>query len=146
MALHLGRREKATTEAPPRRWPWSPRPDGTRPWTRPASETGPTRTVVVKRRPGRWRRMRHNPISLLILAAGIAAAAILVLGILLTWGDANPSNTLVHATLRSGSWLATPFHDVFPRPNPKHQLYLNWGIAAGVYYVLSRVLSWLTRF
>ncbi|RFU42804.1 hypothetical protein DZF91_04630 [Actinomadura logoneensis] len=158
MALHLGRRENetATTEAPTaRRWPWSPRPDGSRPWTRrPADGTAdpagagepPTRTVVVKQRPSRWRRMRHNPISLAILAAGIAAAAILVIGILLTLADANPSNALVHATLHTGNWLATPLHDAFPRSNPKHQLYLNWGITAGVYYVLARVLSWLTRF
>lgn len=135
MALHLGHREKqtATSHIPLRRRTWIPRS-----WTR--------RTTVLKRRPGRWRRMRHNPISLAILAAGIAAAAILVLGILLTLGGANPSNTLVHTTLRSGGWLATPFHDLFLRPDPKHQLYLNWGIAAGVYYALARALSWLTRF
>ncbi|MFC5744205.1 hypothetical protein [Actinomadura rugatobispora] len=110
-------------------------------------ETGaaPRRTVVV-RRPSRWRRSRHNPISATILAAGWAAVLVLGLGMLLTWSDANPGNALVDATLDAGRWLASPFHDVFTRSSPEHQLYLNWAIAAGVYYALARVLAWLTRF
>ncbi|WP_067486115.1 hypothetical protein [Actinomadura hibisca] len=108
-----------------------------------APAPGPT---VVERRPRRWRRSRPNPISMMFLAAGWAAALILVLGMLLTWGGANPANTLVDATLDAGSWLATPFHDVFTRPEPDQQLYINWSIAAVVYYLLGRVLSWLTRF
>jgi hypothetical protein len=83
---------------------------------------------------------------MMILAAGWAAAAILVLGILLTWANANPGNTLVDAILDAGRWLATPFHDVFTRRDPEQQLYINWGIAAVVYYLMARVLAWLTRF
>ncbi|MDL4814562.1 hypothetical protein [Actinomadura opuntiae] len=83
--------------------------------------------------------------SSLILAAGWAAAFILALGIVLTWGGANPGNDLVHAVLSTGRWLATPFHDMFPRSDPKEQLYINWGIACAVYYFLARVLSWTTR-
>jgi hypothetical protein len=79
------------------------------------------------------------------MAAGWAAAAILVLGMLLTWGDANPGNTLVDATLDAGRWLATPFRDAFTRTDPEQQLYINWTIAAVVYYVLARALSWMTR-
>ncbi|MGI5164873.1 hypothetical protein ACQEU3_11010 [Spirillospora sp. CA-253888] len=102
--------------------------------------------TVVERRPRRWRRSRPNPVSMALLGAGWAAALILVLGMLLTWGGANPGNTIVDATLDAGHWLATPFHDVFTRPDPDHQLYVNWSIAAVVYYLLGRVLSWLTRF
>ncbi|MFF5258538.1 hypothetical protein ACFY4C_06300 [Actinomadura viridis] len=124
-----------TTQRPRRAWPVR----------RTAAGEAPGRTVV-ERRPSRWRRSRHNPISAMILAAGWAAAVILGLGMLLTWGDANPGNALVDATLDTGRWLATPFHDAFPRPNPEHGLYLNWSIAAAVYYLMGRVLSWLTRF
>lgn len=105
----------------------------------------PERTVVVERRPRRWRN-RPNPVSRLLLGLGWAAALILLLGIALTWAQANPANALVDATLDAGAWLATPFHDIFTRPNPDHQLYVNWGIAALVYYLLGRTLSWLTRF
>ena len=82
----------------------------------------------------------------MILSAGWAAAFILALGMLLTWGGANPGNGLVHATLTTGRWLATPFHDAFTRPDPKEQLYINWAIAGAVYYVVARALSWMTRF
>jgi hypothetical protein len=133
MALHLGRKRHETPEEtaqrPPRRPLWR-RTDGT----------------AVQRKPPRWRRSRPNPVSAMIMAAGWAAVAILALGMLLTWGDANPGNTLVDATLDAGRWLATPFHDVFTRPDPHEQLYINWALAGAVYYVLARALSWMTRF
>jgi hypothetical protein len=117
---------------------------GWRPW--PARAAGADATVVERRTP-RWRRRSgHNPVSAVILAAGWAAVVILALGMLLTWGDANPGNALVDATLDTGRWLATPFHDAFTRPDPEQQLYLNWAIAAAAYYLLARVLSWLVRF
>ncbi|MEV3923950.1 hypothetical protein [Actinomadura coerulea] len=132
MALHLGRKHETpeeTSPRPPRRALWR-RTDGT----------------AVQRRPPRWRRSRTNPVSAMIMAAGWAAVAILALGMLLTWGGANPGNTLVDATLDAGRWLATPFHDVFTRPDPEEQLYINWALAGAVYYVLARALSWMTRF
>ncbi|WP_083999195.1 hypothetical protein [Actinomadura kijaniata] len=104
------------------------------------------RTVVAPARPARRWRHRPNPVSRLLLGLGWAAALILLLGMALTLSGANPGNALVDATLDAGAWLATPFHDLFTRPNPDHQLYLNWGIAAAVYYLLGRALSWLTRF
>lgn len=140
MALHIGRKRSTTTEeAPPRRRLWPRRSAGT-------AADGTGKTVVVERKPARWRRSRTNPISAMIMAAGWAAAAILALGMLLTWGDANPGNTLVDATLDAGSWLATPFHDAFTRTDPEEQLYINWTLAGVVYYVLARALSWMTRF
>ncbi|MEV0661331.1 hypothetical protein ACIBI3_08765 [Actinomadura luteofluorescens] len=132
MALHLGRKHETpeeTSPRPPRRALWR-RADGT----------------AVQRKPPRWRRTRPNPVSAMIMAAGWAAVAILALGMLLTWGDANPGNTLVDATLDAGRWLATPFHDVFTRSDPDEQLYINWALAGAVYYLLARALSWMTRF
>ncbi|MFG2085770.1 MULTISPECIES: hypothetical protein [unclassified Spirillospora] len=139
MASHLGRRRHETTKEAPRRRLWPGRAQ-----TPPADDTA--KTVVVKRRPRRWLRSRQNPVSAMIMAAGWAAAAILALGILLTWGDANPGNVLVDAVLDAGGWLATPFHDVFTRTDPEQQLYINWALAGVIYYVLARALSWMTRF
>ncbi len=133
MALQLRRKRPTTAEeAPPPRWTWR------------RGSTGGTATVA--RKPPRWRRTRPNPVSAIIMAAGWAAAAILGLGMLLTWGDANPGNVLVDAVLDAGRWLATPFHDVFTRTDPEEQLYINWTLAGVVYYVLARAFSWMTRF
>ncbi|WP_157430437.1 hypothetical protein [Actinomadura macra] len=160
MALHIGRHirrkpQETGDETTPGRRLWTRRagsgqtePTRTEPT---GTEPGPTgehagTTAVATRKPRRWRRSRHNPISMMILAVGWAAVVILALGMLLTWGDANPGNTIVDATLDAGRWLATPFHDVFTRSNPDEQLYINWAIAGVVYYALARTLSWMTRF
>ncbi|TDC64082.1 hypothetical protein E1200_20905 [Actinomadura sp. GC306] len=147
MAPLIGRRrhqttDETTSETPRRRF----RLRGSEPAPAGDAAAGPAKTVVVERKPRRWMRSRPNPISMMIMAAGWAAAAILALGILLTWGGANPGNVLVDATLDAGRWLATPFHDVFTRQNPDEQLYINWALAGVVYYVLARALSWMTRF
>jgi hypothetical protein len=97
-------------------------------------------------KPSRWRRARPNPVSVAIMALGWAAVAILGVGMLLIWGEANQGNVLVGGILDAGRWLATPFHDAFTKTDPERQLYINWAIAAAVYYVLARVLSWLVRF
>ncbi|RAY15639.1 hypothetical protein DPM19_07560 [Actinomadura craniellae] len=99
-----------------------------------------------RRGPRRWPRSRTNPISGMIWGAGCAAALILGLGMLLTWSDANPGNGFVSATLDAGTWLATPFRDVFTNPDPERQMYMNWGLGAVVYYLLGRLFSTLTRF
>lgn len=153
MAPHIGRRRHETTkDAPRRRFRLrGPRtaPTGDKANTGPAktgpAKTDPAKTVVVERKPRRRLRSRQNPVSAMILAAGWAAAAILALGMLLTWANANPSNILVDATLDAGRWLATPFHDIFTRNDPDQQLYINWAIAAAVYYAVARTLSWMTR-
>lgn len=120
---------------------------GRRPLAWPRSRRGGgTDTVTIDRR--RWRRLRrhqHNPISRLIWAAGWTAALILLAGMLVTWIEANPANALVGGILDMGTWLATPFHDLFRDTDPQRRLYLNWGVAAAAYYVLGRVVSWLVR-
>jgi hypothetical protein len=108
------------------------------------AEDKPRTIPARKKTPRRWRN-RRNPISTAVWMTAVAAAAILGLGMLLTYSDANQANGMVHAIMRMGNWLATPFRDVFVNADPKHQLYQNWAIAAGVYLVLGRVLSWLTR-
>jgi hypothetical protein len=110
-----------------------------------AAEAEPKTVPADQKTARRRRRHRRNPISAALWMAAVAAALILGLGMLLTWSDANQANDVVHAIMRMGAWLASPFHDVFTNPDPKHQMYQNWGLAAGVYLVLGRALSWLTR-
>ena len=103
-------------------------------------------TVLVDRRTARrWRTRRHNIVSATIWLAAWVAALVLGLGILLTWANANPANDVVHPILRAADWLGTPFRNAFLNPDPKHRLYADWGVAAGAYLVIGRVLSWLTR-
>jgi hypothetical protein len=104
----------------------------------------PGRGPFADRRPAR-RRYGHNPISALVWLAAWAAALTLLAGMGLTWAEANTGNALVQNTLDAGRWLATPFADVFTNIDPDKRLYANWGLAAAVYYVLGRVLSWLIR-
>ncbi|HEU5159488.1 MAG TPA: hypothetical protein VFU43_21000 [Streptosporangiaceae bacterium] len=103
-------------------------------------------TVLVDRRTARrWRGHRHNPVSSAIWAAAWAAAVVLGLGILLTWANANPANDVVQPVMRMAQWLGSPFNDAFLNPDPKQRLYAEWGVAAGAYLLIGRVLSWLTR-
>jgi hypothetical protein len=154
MVTHIWRRRRAEAtpeEAPPTRQ------------TEPAEPTGPAkrRRIVTRRRPveavpqtvlvdrrtaRRWRgARRHNLVSATIWLAAWVGAAILLLGILLTWANANPANDILQPILHAADWLGSPFRDAFRNPDPKHRLYANWGLAAAVYLLIGRVLSWLTR-
>jgi hypothetical protein len=84
-------------------------------------------------------------VSRLVWLAGLVAALILLAGMGFTYAGANMHNDLVTAVMRAGRWLATPFEEVFMYRDPAKQLYANWGLAAAVYYVLGRMLSWLIR-
>src|SRR5690349_4132694 len=64
--------------------------------------------------------------------AALAATAILLFGILLTWGKANPDNDVVHAVLRAGDRLATPFQDVFHDADARERLTETWLLAGAV--------------
>lgn len=130
-----GRRTAASEPAAPRRVVTGRRPVDAVP-----------QTVLVDRRTARrWRGRAHNPVSATIWLAAWAAALILLLGILLTWANANSANAIVHPIMRAADWLGSPFRNAFLNPDPKHRLYADWGVAAGVYLVIGRVLSWLTR-
>jgi hypothetical protein len=96
-------------------------------------------------RPERAREQRHNPVSLLVWLAGWAAALILVAGTALTYARADMSNAAVHAVMDAGRWLATPFSEVFSYRDRSRQLYANWLLAAAVYWIIGRMLSWLIR-
>ncbi|SEF94095.1 hypothetical protein SAMN04489712_102577 [Thermomonospora echinospora] len=137
------RHDTATAEVPerdtgPRRRFWPRR--GTAPGA------SATTTVVDRPQPGRYLRGRRTPVSNAIMGTAWAAVLILLLGMLLTATGANPANAFVSHTLDTAGWLATPFDDVFPNPDPERHRYLNWGLAAFVYFLLGRTLSHIVRF
>jgi hypothetical protein len=166
MVTHIWRRRRAEA-APEQTPPAAPEPRRTLLGRRRTAEASaaaeppaPPRRVITKQRPveavpqtilvdrrtaRRWRGHRHNPVSTAIWIATWAAVVILLLGILLTWANANPANDIVHPVMRAAAWLGTPFHNAFLNPDPKHRLYADWGVAAGAYLIIGRVLSWLTR-
>jgi hypothetical protein len=82
-------------------------------------------------------------IGRVIWLATLGVVTILVLGTAFTWANANPGNDLVHAAMRAGTWLATPFRGVFHDPNARERLTENWLVAGGVYLVGGGLLSWL---
>jgi hypothetical protein len=113
----------------------------------------PTETTPAVRdtRTRRWnttrvrRFQRHDGLSAFVWLAAWTITLVLLFGIALTWGDANQGNGVVHAVMRAGSWLATPFDDVFRNADARKQLTENRLFAAGVYLVAGRVLAWLLR-
>ncbi|MDX6743799.1 hypothetical protein [Actinocorallia sp. A-T 12471] len=93
----------------------------------------------------RWAERRANPVSRAIGLVTWLVVAILIIGMLLVWGDANRGNDLVNLVLNSGEWLATPFNDVFTPSSHDAAIYQNWTLAAVVYWALGNLLAYLTR-
>jgi hypothetical protein len=80
-------------------------------------------------------------IARVITAAASVVAAIIVAAIVLHLLNANPSNDIVDAIHQAGSWLTTPFHNLFSPNDGDLRMTLNWGIAAAVYLVVARILA-----
>jgi hypothetical protein len=72
---------------------------------------------------------------------GTVVAAILVAGILLVVLGANQTNTIVNAVHDAARWLAGPFDGLFNLQKHKTEIAVNWGIAAVVYFAISRLLA-----
>lgn len=78
-----------------------------------------------------------------VRTAGTAVAGLIVAAILLVVLDADPSNGIVEAVTDVGRWLTEPFHGVFDLDSRDGQLAANWGLAAAVYFAISRVIAGL---
>ncbi len=77
----------------------------------------------------------------LIGAAASAVAAIIVLGIALIVLEANTANAIVSFALDAARWLAGPFDGLFSLEGRKLETAVNWGIAAGVYLLVGRLIA-----
>jgi uncharacterized membrane protein len=80
-------------------------------------------------------------IARVLLLLGSAVALVLVAGILLTVLGANEGNQVVKAVHDAARWLAGPFDGLFRFDNHKTQVAVDWGLAAVVYFAISRFLS-----
>jgi hypothetical protein len=67
--------------------------------------------------------------------------AIIVIAIILILLGANQHNMLVHWFVQAGSWLTTPFHNLFTPDSVKMNVLLNWGLAALVYAFIGGLLA-----
>ena len=71
---------------------------------------------------------------------GSAVALLIGAGILLVVFDADPRNDIVELVTDAARWLSGPFHGLFDLKSNDWQIAVNWGLAAVVYYALSRVV------
>jgi hypothetical protein len=72
---------------------------------------------------------------------GAIVALILIAGILLVVLGASRSNELVQAVHDAANFLAGPFDGLFNLKHHKVEIAVNWGIAALVWLLLSRLIA-----
>ena len=72
---------------------------------------------------------------------GSLVAAVIVIGILLVVLDANTSTDIVKWITDAAKWLVGPFEGLFNLDSAKWQTAVNWGLAAVVYFAISRVIA-----
>ena len=80
-------------------------------------------------------------VARVLLIAGTAVALVLLAGIVLVLLDANRANDIVKVVLDAGRWLAGPFDGLFTPSSHKTEIAVNWGIAAVVYFAVSRLIA-----
>ena len=77
----------------------------------------------------------------LVALVGSLVAGLIVVGILLVVFDANASADVVEWFTDAARWLAGPFHGLFDLKSTDWQTAVNWGLAAVVYFAISRVIA-----
>ncbi len=103
-------------------------------------------TVRHRTHHGTYAERSHGAGARLALArlvgtAAAVVAGIVVLGILLVVLEANTSNAIVSAVLDAARWLTGPFDGLFSLEGRKLETAVNWGIAAGVYLLVGRLIA-----
>ncbi len=76
-----------------------------------------------------------------VALVGSVVAGIIVVGILLVVLDANARADVVEWITDAARWLAGPFHGLFNIDSNNWQVAVNWGLAAIVYFAISRVVA-----
>jgi hypothetical protein len=90
-------------------------------------------------------RHRRLGSSNIISTITMIIVAIIVIGILLVLLKANQNNMIVDWFVDAGSWLTTPFHNIFTPKDSRQGVLLNWGLAAVVYGLIGAFLARLVR-
>ncbi len=65
----------------------------------------------------------------------------IVIGILLVVFDASTDADIVRSITDAAEWLVTPFKGLFDLESKDWQTVVNWGLAAVVYFAISRVIA-----
>ncbi|HEX5497290.1 MAG TPA: hypothetical protein VFX70_22230 [Mycobacteriales bacterium] len=81
------------------------------------------------------------PLGAAVMALTGAITLVIVISIVLVLLGANTHNTLANGIHDLGAWFVTPFRNLFPQPNPKQNVLLNWGIGAVVYFVVGGTIA-----
>ena len=74
----------------------------------------------------------------IVALAGSVVAGLIVVGILLVVLDASQRTDVVAWITDAARWLAGPFHGLFDLKSNEWQTAVNWGLAAIVYFAISR--------
>lgn len=77
----------------------------------------------------------------LVALVGSLVAAVIVVGILLVVFEASARADVVEWITDAARWLAGPFHGLFNLDSQKWQTAVNWGLAAIVYFAISRFVA-----
>ena len=72
---------------------------------------------------------------------GSLVAAVIVVGILLVVFNADTSAAVVEWITDAAKWLVGPFEGLFNLDSRDWQTVVNWGLAAVVYFAISRVIA-----
>ena len=83
-------------------------------------------------------------LALIARAVRIVAAllaGLIVLGILFVLLEGNRRNPIVSTVLEAARALVGPFDELFTPRDPKGRVAVNWGIAAGVYFLVGALIA-----
>jgi hypothetical protein len=72
---------------------------------------------------------------------GSLVAAVIVIGILLVVFEASTQADVVKWITDAADWLVGPFQGLFNLDSEKWQTAVNWGLAAVVYFAISRMIA-----
>jgi hypothetical protein len=76
-----------------------------------------------------------------VAAIGSVVAGVIVVGILLVIFDASQNADVVRWVTDAARWLTGPFHGLFHVKAHHWEVLVNWGLAAIVYFALSRAVA-----
>jgi hypothetical protein len=86
-------------------------------------------------------RKTSNTAARIVAWAATLAALLIVLGIVFTIFNANPTNGIVARLMSIDRTLLHPFGEMFTPQNPQTKVLVNWGIGAAVYVLAGQLVA-----